>query len=690
MGRPGTYNNDTERRKAQDERRKEERATRALEFCGVDGEGTGRGRNHRYVLLGIGDDYITDEEGLRFPEIATFLWSSYLRNPSHVFAGFYLGYDFTQWLKTLPRGRAEYLFTDAGIARRRSRIGSGIVAPFPVRYEGWEFDILGMKRFKLRPEGGKSWMYINDAGPFFQSSFLSAIDPVKWTIPVCTAEEYARISEGKSKRDSAVLDADMIAYNALENEILARLLKNLSEGFTDMGVRLKRSQWFGPGQAAQGWLNTQEVVTTTAIKENKSLLEFQDIARKAYYGGWFEIMAHGIVPGTAYEYDINSAYPYIAQQLPCLQHGTWTRQTGKQSATLANDSMENGGWNTLRIFRARITGSNNRIGAMLHRLPDGNILRPSTTEGFYWGHEIAAARNAGLIDDMDIQESWTYQACDCFPPLRRLANLYDYRIAVGKNSSKGKAAKLVYNSVYGKFAQSVGSPKYGNAVYASLITSGCRTQILDAIASHPQSAEAVLMVATDAIFFRKPHPSLPISDKMGEWEETTRENLTLFKPGVYWDDNTRQALADNKPAVFKSRGVSGRAFSATIANIDDHFASWSDKHYPITRDPESFREGWYPKVRFNAGFTMITCKQALARGKWFLAGAVGESEVEQDAWPGVKRLPGEVVNDVFWSRPWPDLGEPSAEYSKYFGQDEEEWLTEDGYGGMLIAEALKG
>jgi hypothetical protein len=89
-------------------------------------------------------------------------------------------------------------------------------------------------------------------------------------------------------------------------------------------------------------------------------------------------------------------------------------------------------------------------------------------------------------------------------------------------------------------AQSVGQPKYANAVYASLITAGCRCMILDAIASHPLRTEAVLMIATDRIYFTAPHPALPVSNRLGDWETKTLHNLTLFKPGTYWDDETRK------------------------------------------------------------------------------------------------------------------------------------------------------
>jgi hypothetical protein len=98
--------------------------------------------------------------------------------------------------------------------------------------------------------------------------------------------------------------------------------------------------------------------------------------------------------------------------------------------------------------------------------------------------------------------------CDHEPPLRHLEGLYQPRFGIGKDTPEGKAFKLVYNSVYGKFAQSVGEPVYGNPAYASLITRGCRTRILDAIATHPRRSAAVAMMATGGVYFLTPHPQI--------------------------------------------------------------------------------------------------------------------------------------------------------------------------------------
>src|SRR5271154_2933482 len=254
MGRPRKWQDDQERRNAQTETRRARRARHDVEFIGVDGEGVGRWKNHKYVMLSVGTESLTNPLGLSFTEIMDFLYTQYSERPAASFVGFFLGYDFTQWFKTLPENRARMLLTPEGKAKRMRKTHQ-YLGPFPVTWEGWEFDILGMKRFKLRREGEKGWMYVNDAGPFFQASLMSVIDPKKWEHPVVTEREYAILEEGKAQRDTAVLGPGMQRYNTLENDVLARLMGRVNTGLVQTGVRLKKSQWFGPGQAAQAWLN---------------------------------------------------------------------------------------------------------------------------------------------------------------------------------------------------------------------------------------------------------------------------------------------------------------------------------------------------------------------------------------------------------------------------------------------------
>lgn len=657
-----------------------------LEFVGIDGESSAD-HARRYVLLGCGKDTLENPDGLGFIAICEWLYSHFLHDTRRVYAGFHLGYDFTNWLKTLPEERARMLLTAEGRALRQPKLSKN-PTPFPVRWQGWEFDILGVKRLRIRPEGATRWMYICDAGPFFQTSLMNAIDPENWSEPIVTPREWDILKEGKDGRDTASLGPDMRRYNNLENEVFSRLMDRLQSGFRDMGIRLKPSQWMGPGQAAQAWLDNNGEPRAILGSELRDTMDpyFLNAARMSYFGGWFEIMAHGLIPGPSWEYDINSAYPAIIAQLPCLLHGSASRGSGRPPR---------GHKDILCLVRARVwTRANwrsrkpqDRLGAALHRLPNGRILRPMVTEGWYWLDEIQQAVRAGAIRHIDYMEWTAYHPCDCLPPLREVRDLYTLRKQAGKKTPLGIAAKLVYNSMYGKFAQSIGNPKYGNSIYASRITSGCRKMILNAIATHPKGQEDVLMVATDGVYFRSPHPGLPISGKLGEWDMGRKDNLCLFKPGVYWDDAARGRIQSGENAIFKARGVNAKAFSGCLQEIDDAFMAMREKgKLPIVGNQWDWPQVWFP-----IDFSMTTAVQALHRNDWSLAGKVHTDQlVRQSSDPDDKRYVAYWDDDIMRTIPWiPEafIGDDaifdvrSTPYEKRFGiEDLTDPLNREMYG----------
>jgi DNA polymerase type B, organellar and viral len=623
-----------------------------FEFIAVDGEGAGYGKDHRYVLLGCGSEWIENLKGIGWKEAFEFLYSIFRKKPSASFVGFFLGYDFTQIIKTLPEERARMLLTDRGINARKRRKSGGNNKPFPVRYDGWEFDMLPGRRLQIRPQNCRcaetgirkcthpqsEWMYICDSGPFWQCSLLTAIDPRNWSEPVVSPEEFRTIEAGKAQRsmdlDTYIKERErVIEYNRLENNILCRIMSKLRDGFLDIGVNLRKDQWFGPGQAAAAWYKANGIPRRIDLEEAIPP-DFWESARQSYFGGWFEIFSHGIIPGRSYEYDINSAYPYIIAALPCLLHGRYSEGNGNP------DDTEK----AYTLVRARISGYDQFIGAALNRDKDGRIRRPRVTEGWYWKHEIDAGIRAGVIQHVEYREWKSYLACDCKNPVRGFRDLYEHRLAVGKDTVLGKSCKLVYNSGYGKFAQSTGSAPYGNWIYASLITAGCREMILDAIASHPHGTKSVLMVATDAVFFDAPHDKLHVSKNLGDWDCTERDNLTQFKPGVYWDDKARRRIASGEPTAFKARGINARDFAKHLGEIDALFLRAIDtppdfkiKLYE-TENFTAYGEKAWPWIIFEIGFTLVSAKTALARGDWSEAGETQINLVTmQDSDPSDKR-----------------------------------------------------
>ena len=533
-----------------------------------------------------------------------------------------------------------------------------------------------------KPVDKHGWMYVCDTGPFWQTSFLKVIDPKGWDDGgVCTPEEFETVVAGKADRghsysygDSSYYES-MQLYNVLENEILARVTTRLNEGFMNdkIPIKLSKSEWYGPGRAAQLWIDSlhKKVADKEAAAANRAMQSkrdrrneygllnadvymsmpswFYDAAQASYYGGWFEQFMHGHV-GDVWEYDVNSAYPHIISTLPCLHTDglhTGTYEQGEDDR-FPDDPKR------YTLVYATVEGSDHFIGPLPHRTKQGLILRPLKTTGWYWLHEIQAAKRAGLVDTMDVERWVSYDPCSCPPPFNPddigITRMYDLRLALRKNSPAGKALKLVYNSAYGKTAQSIGQPKYSNPVYASLITAGCRTLILDAIASHPMGSAAISMVATDGVYFTRSHPSLPLSSNtLGLWDETPKVGMTQFMPGVYWDDDTRKRIADGESPKLKSRGISARDLAGAIGQLDYEFA----------RSHRMVANGglWeWPSLNLPVGFLMDTAKLALQRGKWETAGKVHHDSVRTiSSSPHTKR-----TIDVY-----PDEGEGYIRSSPY-------------------------
>ncbi len=401
---------------------------------------------------------------------------------------------------------------------------------------------------------------------------------------------------------------------------------------------------------------------------------FVDAARSSYYGGWFEQFVRGHV-GDVWEYDINSAYPFIIASLPCLH--TSNGHNGEYRQGEGDCDRDVG---RFVLLHATITGSDPYIGAMPFRTRTGNILRPHRLRGWYWKHEVDAARRAGLVDTVEIHTWYAYAPCDCRPPFDPadigITRMYNLRLSVGKNSPAGKALKLVYNSAYGKTAQSIGAPKYANPIYASLITAGCRTLILEAIATHPMGSSGVSMVATDGVYFLERHRSLPLSDsKLGAWDETYKAGMTQLMPGVYWDDETRNRVREGASPKLKSRGVPARDLAQQIDRLDSLFAL---SHFELANG----NDYQWPVITFTQGFVMTSAKAALARGKWEEAGSVTHGTQRSiSANPITKREPipyRDGATGIVRTRPyreWVDLD--TQPYSKAFGYVEVSGLDEE-------------
>jgi hypothetical protein len=128
---------------------------------------------------------------------------------------------------------------------------------------------------------------------------------------------------------------------------------------------------------------------------------------------------------------------------------------------------------------------------------------------------------------LEIREVWEADGDLEYPFANLIPETFAYRNALKRAGNPSHIpVKLVLNSLYGKFAQTVGKAQYYSPIWAGLITSYTRAQLLDAI------TDDVVCVMTDSIWSAKPL-ELAIGNGLGEWEQQDENRLVLAEAGLY-------------------------------------------------------------------------------------------------------------------------------------------------------------
>jgi hypothetical protein len=198
------------------------------------------------------------------------------------------------------------------------------------------------------------------------------------------------------------------------------------------------------------------------------------------------------------------------------------------------------------------------------RTATGTIVWPERGAGWYWSFEIASAVHQTFTPE----SMWVYtRQCDC-RPLAFVEDVYLSRQKLGKDGP-GLVLKLGLNSLYGKMVQSIGFPKYSNAIWGSFITAFPRTMINDFIHSSDYCKEGrcgrdVVMVATDSVASLSRRDDIPVNATLGAWSaEEHPTGMFVVQPGVYFGSS-------GKPT--KTRGFTRTVVDAYEPRFREAFA----------------------------------------------------------------------------------------------------------------------
>lgn len=258
---------------------------------GIDGEGytDARGR-HRYTFVAACSstgpvDELYAPKGVRAEEVFEWL----LGLPKALLVGFFLGYDRTMWMRTLPNEVIYGLLHPEPSADGRYAGRMGRNGPRPLYWEGYALNLIS-GRFSVRgidlSNGKLTTRTVWDLSKFYQCAFVKALRLWK----VGDEKTIAAIERMKKKRgDFAVIGPRERSYCRSECMLLAQLAEKLIAAHDDVGLRL--SSFFGPGSTASVMLGMMGAEKQRA-KVPKRMAVAVD---SAFFGGRFEHSRVGVV-----------------------------------------------------------------------------------------------------------------------------------------------------------------------------------------------------------------------------------------------------------------------------------------------------------------------------------------------------------------------------------------------------------
>jgi len=428
-------------------------------------------------------------------------------------------YDFNCWLADIDRATLELLY----------ETGSAV-------WRGWWIQWRQGKTLSIA--NGKKRALFYDVISFFQQAFVKACDSYLGN----RFEHRNMIVENKRLRSTfrpADID-EIIRYNDAELTNLVSLMNELRTRLHNVG--LFPSRWDGPGAIAVALMQREGIKAHKA----ESPIDLKPAVRSAYFGGRFEVIKCGHSRLPAYEYDLNSAYPWALLDVPSLAQGEWAK-INEQS--------------TLPFAVSRVTYKGANSGALPQplpcRQPNGTISYPRNVTGWYWQPEILAANEYvhKFGGTLTIHETWEFREATNDRPFSFIKPLYQQRKklkAAGDGSHVG--IKLGLNSLYGKLAQQVGAkqnsdgtwriPPYHQLEWAGYVTSKCRAAVLSLAM---KDLRAVIAFETDAVFLSHKVRANEGSG-LGQWEYEQFDNLTYLQSGTYFATKEGSEVA-------KTRGV---------------------------------------------------------------------------------------------------------------------------------------
>lgn len=378
---------------------------------------------------------------------------------------------------------------------------------------------------------------IYDYSSFFGTTFLAAAEQILGS--QLSADDRDVIAHGKAERGHQSWKDLPAIRHYWEREIV--LIRRTFEHFRDVMYRagFALTEWYGPGALANYINATRKlrphmgaVQTTSGVMPH----EVHRASKIAFSGGRFELFKTGRIKGPIYAADIGSAYPFALTKIPSLHpdEGEWHHVRGSE---VAERGVQTFGVYRILFRVPQAAPLDTRPMPLFWRDNRGLISYPQMAHGWYWSPEAAMAQQ---LPGVVIQEGWEWRSNETIFPWEFLQDMYDTRLRLGKANLLSMPFKLGPNSLYGKYAQTVGwdqkkklPPKSHALPVAGWVTSYCRAMLYSAMLNDPGS---IIAVETDAIYTTsnpESWPNMPFGKNLGEWDVGVYDEMLYVQSGMY-------------------------------------------------------------------------------------------------------------------------------------------------------------
>ena len=461
------------------------------------------------------------------------------RNPFAIHVGYGFRYDANMLLQDMPEKYITRLWKmgEARFGRWYVRWVPGKMLTISRRGEKWH---------ATRNKKDKVSVTIYDFSSFFGGSkFIDSAEQILRN--ELSAKDRETIAHGKDARADNTWDdlEEVLYYWRAEIQLIRRTFETFRDVMCRAGFPLK--EWYGPGALAN-FINAKHAIRPKlrGVQITSGLLPeaVHEASKRAFSGGRFELFQAGRTVGPVHAVDINSAYPYALTMIPSFADGEWVRVENPTH-------IERFGVYRIAYHAPNASPFESRPMPLFWRDNLGLISFPNRVQGWYMSPE---ARMVLGMPGVQVSEGWVWQSQESDFPWQFLHEMYQTRMRLGKSNLLSIPFKLGPNSLYGKYAQTVGwdrkkmlPPKSHALPVAAWITSFTRAKLWSVIRQMPNR---VIAVETDSVFFTGPMPEIQIGDELGQWSHKEYEELVYIQSGMY------HSKQEGEWTGTKSRGLS--------------------------------------------------------------------------------------------------------------------------------------